>query len=63
MEMYRQALDAAGYHHAPPTDQAVRECFVDYVDAGFWSNVDLEDVKDISTGDMCREFLRLGGKS
>lgn len=57
--LIRKALDAAGYIHEPATEEALRECFADYVDAGFWSNVDIEDIADFSAVEICREFIRL----
>lgn len=56
---YRRVLDAAGYHHVPATEKNVRECFMDYVDAGYWSNLHLDDVDEITTEEMCRALLKL----
>lgn len=54
----REALDAAGYHHAPATEESVRECFMDYVDSGYWSNLTADDVDDdIHVGEMCRALI------
>lgn len=55
---YRHVLDAAGYDHADPTEENVRSCFLDYVAAGYWENVSLEDVDDITLDEMCLNLLR-----
>lgn len=39
----REALDAAGYDQEPATDDALRECFLDYAAAGYWRDLTLED--------------------
>lgn len=52
-DLYRKALDAAGYDHEEATEENVRICFMDYVDAGYWSNLDADSVEDISVYDMC----------
>lgn len=56
---YRKALDVAGYQHVQATEKNVRECFKDYVDARCWSNLQLDDVDEITTEEMCRALLRL----
>lgn len=58
-EIYRAVLDHAGYHSDEPTEAAVREMFGDYVDAGCISNVDLEDIPEISIQEICNFFLAL----
>jgi hypothetical protein len=55
--MYRIVLDEAGYFHTPATEQVVRDCFADYVDAGHWSNLDSDDIEDFSTEEICVAFL------
>lgn len=55
--MYQQALEAGGYR-AEPTEENVREMFLDYVDSGFFSNVDPEEVDEIPTEEMCNWFIR-----
>jgi predicted transport protein len=57
-DLIRKALDAAGYHHSPATEQALLECFKDYVDAGYWSNLDSEDVEDLTVTEMCRGLMK-----
>lgn len=61
MPIYRRVLDIAGYEHEEPTEDNVRGCFSDYVDSGFWSNLDLEDVEEITTAEICRAFCKLKG--
>ncbi|MFD0717679.1 hypothetical protein [Paenibacillus sp. GCM10027626] len=56
--MYRKALDAAGYGHEPATEAAVRECFADYVAAGYWADVYIDELDEIQTIDMARALMR-----
>lgn len=62
--MLRLALDVAGYDHEEATPESVERCFLDYVDAGYWLNLTLEDAEsDIEDGiitldDMCRALIR-----
>jgi hypothetical protein len=58
-ELYGRVLEIAGYEIEPATEKRVRACFADYVDAGIWRNIDLEDVADIDTWSMCVALLRL----
>lgn len=55
--LYRRALDAAGYLDEPATEEAVRECFSDYVDACYWADVYADELDEIATADMCRALL------
>lgn len=57
-DYYRKVLDAAGYHHAEPTEQNVRSCFADYVDAGVWRDIDMDDIEDITIDQMCFNLLK-----
>lgn len=59
-ELFRKALDAAGYNHEPATEEAVRSCFADYVVAGYWSNLSYEDIEDdgITVTSMCYSLIR-----
>lgn len=57
---FRIVLDEAGYYDSPATEEAVREMFADYVDGGYWSNVDTDDVEDYSTQEICSWFLKEG---
>lgn len=52
--MIRRALDAAGYSHEQPTRENLVNCFSDYVDAGVWADLTLEDIEGLSVSDMCR---------
>lgn len=55
----RRALDAAGYLYDEPTPEALRECFADYVDAGVWGNLSLEDIDSLSIADMSNAIIRI----
>jgi hypothetical protein len=57
--LYAKTLDVAGYGHEDPTEENVRNCFADYVDAGIWRNLNLEDCEEITTADMCAALIRL----
>jgi hypothetical protein len=57
MFIYEKALQAAGYT-GEPTEQNVREMFTDYVHSGFFSNVEPEDIEDITTDEICDWFIR-----
>lgn len=56
--LYRAALDAAGYCHLDATDQNVRDCFIDYVDAGVFSNLSIEDVDDLTLQEMAAGLIK-----
>ena len=62
--LIRQALDAAGYTDEPATEEALRGCFLDYVVAGYWRDLDFEDViaeideGTITTDQMIRALIR-----
>lgn len=43
LEVYRAALDKAGYE-SDPTDQNVREMFRDYVDCGYFADIDPDEI-------------------
>lgn len=58
-ELYRKALDRAGYTHAEANGENVRECFEDYVDAGYWTNINHEDMEDMTTIEMCQALLKV----
>lgn len=57
-ELIQKALIKAGYD-VEPTEENLRECFGDYADCGVWSNIELEDVKEITITEMCKELLSL----
>lgn len=59
--LIRRALDAAGYNHEPATPEALRNCFADYIDAGIWNNLELEDIDDLSIAEMSWGLIRLKG--
>lgn len=52
------ALDAAGYEYEEPTEELLRECFMDYVDCGYWHDIEIEDVEDITTRDMAIALIK-----
>jgi len=54
----RQALDAAGYSHMPATPENLKACFMDYVTAGYWSNLTVDDIEGISIGGMCQALKK-----
>lgn len=53
----RRALDAAGYSYDEPTPEALRECFADYVDAGVWGDLSLEDIESLSVAEMSKAII------
>lgn len=57
-DYYRKVLDAAGYIHDEPTEENVRNCFADYVDAGYWRDIDMDDIEDITIDQMCYNLLK-----
>jgi hypothetical protein len=49
-ELFSKALDKAGYIDLEPTEQNVRDCFIDYACSGAWGNVEVDfETNDIST--------------
>jgi rRNA maturation endonuclease Nob1 len=59
MTKIRQALDKAGYQHVEATEENLVECFRDYADAGYWSNLSDDDVEDLSVDEMVYGLLRM----
>lgn len=57
MELYERAIQAAGYD-LPPTEESVRECFADYVAAGYFADLDMDDLAEIKTEDMAIALIR-----
>jgi hypothetical protein len=57
---YRIVLDEAGYYDEEATEANVRAMFADYVGAGCFRDMDLDDVEDIKTEDICAWFIRRG---
>lgn len=55
-ELLEQTLVAAGYE-GEPTEANVREMFGDYVDAGYFSNIDPEEIETIETIEICSWFV------
>jgi len=64
MTKIKMALENAGYN-GPYNEQTLIECFKDFVDAGTWSDLSLEEVEqDIQSGEltvnqMCNALIRL----
>jgi hypothetical protein len=56
--LIKRALDKAGYD-CDPTEKNLRECFTDYVNAGCWSNLEMEDIEDLTIKQMCIGLIRL----
>lgn len=59
MTKIRQALDKAGYYHAEATEENLKSCFMDYADQGYWSNLDMDDIEELSLDQMVHGLLRL----
>jgi len=63
-EKIQRALDHAGYN-SEPTPENLTSCFLDYVDAGVWRNMDYDEAKEdiregeITVPDMCRAITKL----
>lgn len=55
--VYRLTLDVCGYTDSPPTEEAVRECFVDYVAAGYFENLEMDDVNELEITAICRNLI------
>lgn len=60
----RDILDRAGYNHLDATEQNLIICFMDYVDAGYFGNLDYEEAKEeIESGDITIEEILSNMKS
>ncbi|ATF13671.1 hypothetical protein A616_17285 [Brevibacillus brevis X23] len=59
-----KALNKAGYTCEPTTSNLI-DCFKDYVDAGIWSDLELDDIDcmiangELTINQMCRALIRL----
>jgi hypothetical protein len=58
-DLIKRALANAGYDDCEPTESSIIECFTDYVDAGIWRDIEMDDVEDITVNQMCRALIRL----
>ena len=58
--LFAYVLELAGYDSSEPTEENVRECFLDYVDAGYWRDLTQEEQEPhvISIEEICRAFFR-----
>lgn len=52
VNLFRLALDAAGYYDDEATEQNVRKCLLDYVDAGVFRDLTCDDVDDLTPREM-----------
>jgi hypothetical protein len=57
-DLFRLALDAAGYYDNEATEQNVRDCLLDYIDAGVFRNLDSEDVDDLTPQEMASGLIK-----
>lgn len=57
-ELIKKALEKSGYD-SEPTEENLIDCFRDYVAAGVWRNISIEDVEDISVEEMCTALIKL----
>lgn len=55
-EDIRQVLDAAGYTESPATEEALRQCFTDYADAGVFGLT--ADEEEFTPAEMIRALRR-----
>lgn len=55
----QRALQHAGYGHCEPTPDSLTECFLDFVEAGIWRDLDLEEAEGLPLDDMIRALERL----
>lgn len=54
----RKVLDKAGYDQLSATQENMISCFLDYVDNGFFGNLDYnEALEDIKSGDITIENI------
>lgn len=62
MNLFRKTLDHCGYEEEPPTEEAVKNCFMDYALSGVFGNLDQEEINDImkeeSIETICKNLLR-----
>lgn len=59
-----KALNSSGYNYEP-TEQNLVDCFLDYVDSGAWSNLQLDEAKEmikdgeLTVEQMCKSLIRI----
>lgn len=60
-DMIQATLNKVGYFDMIPTEDNLRECFMDYVDYGIWSNIryDDDDLDEFSINEICRNLWKL----
>jgi hypothetical protein len=57
-DLIKRALYNAGYE-CDPTEENLVGCFTDYVNAGCWSNLEMEDIEDFTVRQMCIGLIKL----
>lgn len=58
-DLIRRALDKSGYDHESATPESLKSCFEDYVDAGVWGDLELQDIEGLSISDMSRALINI----
>lgn len=53
-----KALEKAGYD-CEPTEENLKDCFMDYVLSGAWSNLDIEEAQELTLYEMCHALIKL----
>ena len=57
-EQIRKVLNKAGYNQLATTKDNLIDCFLDYIDSGFFGNLDCnEALEDIKSGDITIENI------
>ncbi len=52
-DQIRKALDSAGYIDMEATEENLTDCFLDYVDSGYYNNLTVEEAQDdIESGEI-----------
>lgn len=68
-ELFILALDSAGYIDVEPSEESVKDCFMDYVDGGAWGNLFVENgtlfcddygQEEITARNMAVALIKLG---
>jgi hypothetical protein len=54
--LFQKALSLAGYN-LPPTAESIKQCLLDYIDAGVFVNVEPEDLEDMTPEEMARGII------
>lgn len=59
-KLFSLALEKSGYD-SEPTALNIKECFSDYVDCGYWSNISSDDIEDFSAREMAVSLIKPNG--